>query len=625
MEAFRTVVKGWLGKGLLVLFLTPLALVGIEGYFSGPNQAVAVEVNGESITRDEIDNWIKSQREQYLKSANGDESLLNTKVIEQQVYDAVILRAVLLQQAKKLGIQLSDEQLGVLLRQQGAFQRDGKFSQEAFEQYMAGTRTNMAQLLADFRQQTSLSLLTSSIINTALYSDKSADTLIQLLAQERTTHLAEIPLNGFATNFVATDAQIKAYYDKNAKNFVRTENVDLNYIVLNKDIFLSKVQVTEQDIEAKYQAYVASLAKDATREVSHILVDSSARGAEAAAKIANEIQAKLNQGESFEALVQQYSDDPLSKEAKGKLEGYSVGVFGDTFDKAVLGLSTGKVSAPIKTDAGYHLIRLDRIVAANILPLAEMREQLATEIKASQAENLYQDAINQGNELVLATDSLSSIAEQYQLPVKTLKGVVQNNSDAVLSDPALKVKVFSEEVRQGDRNTSTAITLKSGETVWFKVLEHHAERTQTIAEAKAVIQAKLKQEEQAKQAKASVDKVLKDLATKPAAEALVGSNLNFSNLGPVPRQSGLLPIELERAIYSVAAPKEGHWSVNTVTVGESLFVVGVSAIGQNPAFNINPEQKQQIVSRFDARGQQELNDYVEYLKAHAKIEKNEKK
>ena len=625
MEAFRTLIKGWVGKGLLVLFLAPLALVGIDGYFSGPSQAVAVEVNGESISRDEIDSWVKSQREQYLKAVNGDESLLNNKIIEKQVYDAAILRAILLQQAKKLGIALSDEQLGVLLRQQGAFQREGQFSQEAFEQYMAGTRTNMAQLLADFRQQTSLSLFTSSVINTALYSPKSADALIQLLSQERTTHLAEIPLTGFAQNFVATDAQIKAYFDQNQKDFKRIENVDLSYVVLNKAVFAEQVQVNEQDIAAKYQAFVADLTKDATREVSHILVDGSARSAEEAQKIANEIQAKLNKGETFESLVQQYSDDPLSKELKGKLEGYSVGVFGDTFDKAVLGLAEGKVSNAIKTEAGYHFIRLDRVVAATVPPLATVREQLVAELKQTQAENLYQDAIAQANELALETDSLDTIAQQYKLQIQTVKGLVQNNTHPVLADPALKIKVFSDEVRHGDRNVSTGVSTKSESTVWFKVLEHHAERTQTLAEAKTVIQAKLKQAEQIKLAKASVDQLLKDLATKPAADALAGSSVQFSNLGPVPRQSGLLPAELERAIYTVAAPKAGHWSANTVAIGESLFVVGVSAIGKNPAFNITPEQTQQVIKRFDPRGQQELNDYTEYLKAKAKIEKNEKK
>lgn len=624
MEAFRTLIRGWLGKVLLVLFLAPLALVGIEGYFSGPNEAVAVEVNGQDITQKELDDWTKSQRDQYLKSVNGDETLLNPKVIEQQVYDAAIVRAVLLQQAKELGIQLSDEQLGTLIRQQSAFQQNGQFSQTAFEQYMAGTGTNMGRLLADFRQQTALNLITGSIVNTAVYGKNNTEKLIKLLAQERTTHLAEIPLTNFAKDFVATDAQLKAYYDKHQKQFMRDENLDVSYVVLSKAMFAEQVQVTEQDIEQQYQTYSANLSKDATRQVSHILVDGAAHNADDAQKIANSIDAKLKAGEKFEALVQQYSEDPLSKAQQGKLDGYTIGAFGDAFDKAVLALQVGQVSAPVKTDAGYHLIRVDAITADKVPALAEVRDNLIAEIKKTRAENAYQDAINQATELTLQTDSLDALAQHFKLQLLSAKNVAQNTSVAGLSDPAVKIKLFSDEVRQGDRNVSTAINLKSGDTLWYKVNEHRSTRVQTFAEAKAQIQAKLKYDEQVKQAKASIQTLLDNLASKPAAQALIGQSVNFTTLGPVPRQSGLLPIEIEQAIYSVAAPKAGYWSAKAVAVGNSLMVIGVSEIGQNPAFNLSDEQKQQVVNRFDARGQQELNDYIEYLKANAKIEKNEK-
>lgn len=623
MEAFRTLIRGWLGKVLLVLFLAPLALVGIEGYFSGPNEAVAVEVNGQDITKKELDDWTKSQRDQYLKSVNGDETLLNPKVIEQEVYEAAIVRAVLLQQAKALGIQLSDEQLGTLIRQQSAFQQNGQFSQAAFEQYMAGTGTNMGQLLADFRQQTALNLITGSIVNTAIYGKNNTEKLIKLLAQERTTHLAEIPLNEFAKDFVATDAQLKAYYDKHQKEFMRDENVDVSYVVLSKAMFADQVQITEQDIEKQYQAYSANLSKDAIRQVSHILVDSTVHNADEAKKIADSIYTKFKAGEKFEALVQQYSEDPLSKEQQGKLEGYTLGAFGESFDKAVMALQVGQVSAPVKTDAGYHLIRVDAIDAEKVPALAEVRDNLVAELKKTRAENAYQDAINNATELALETDSLDALAQQFKLQVLNAKNVAQNTNVAGLSDPNVKVKLFSDEVRQGDRNVSTAVNLKSGDTLWYKVEEHRTARVQTFAEAKAQLHAKLKYDEQVKQAKASIKPLLDNLASKPAAQALMGQSLNFTNLGPVPRQSGLLPIEVEQAIYSVPAPKAGYWSAQAVAVGNSLVVVGVAEIGQNPAFNLTDEQKQQVVNRFDARGPQELNDYIEYLKANAKIEKND--
>lgn len=617
MEAFRTLIKGWLGKVLLVLFLAPLALVGIEGYFSGSKEAVAVEVNDQEITQKELDNWIKSQKDQYLQAVNGDETLLNTQVIEDQVYEAAIVRALLLQQAKKLGIHLSDEQLGTLLRQQQAFQQDGKFSQQLLENYLAGTKTTINQLLADFRNQTSLTLLTNSILGTSLYSGQDTQKLIDLLSQERTTHLAEIALNQFAQNFTATDAQAKAYYDKHTQDYIRQANVDVQYVLLNKAQFAEQVQVTEQDIEQQYQSYVTDLSKDASREISHILITTDERTPEQALKTAQEIETKLKSGEKFETLVQQYSEDPVSKASQGKVDGYSVGAFGDDFDKAVLALQKGQISAPVKTQFGYHVIRLDHLNAQNVPALVQVRDQIIAQVKQKKVEDAYQEAIGQANDLALQTDSLEAVAEQYKTQVNSAKNVTRTTENPVLADSAVKLKLFSNEVEQGDRNVSTGISLKNGDTLWFKVSEYRAERPQTFEEAKTQIQTVLKREEQIKQAQVSVKQLLADLKTKPASEATAGSAVKFQNIGPVPRYSQVLPIELEKAAYSVPVPKEGHWSANTVAFGEYLFVIAVSEIGQNPAFQLNDQQKQQVVSRYDHRGQQELNDYIEYLRTAA--------
>ncbi|MEC8887469.1 MAG: SurA N-terminal domain-containing protein [Pseudomonadota bacterium] len=622
MEAFRTLIRGWLGKVLLVLFLTPLALVGIEGYFAGGNEEVAVQVNDQEITKAELDNWIKSQRDQYLQGVGGDETLLNNEVIEAQVYDAAIVRALLIQQAEKLGLTLSDEQLGALLRQQQAFQQDGQFSQQLLDNYLANSRSTINQLLTNFRQQTALSLMTQSLISTSLHSAKDTENLIKMISQERTTHLAEIPLANFAQDFVASNAAMKTYYDKNISDYNRPANLDVQYVVLDKSEFENRAEVTEQDLQQTYQAYSANLAKDADREISHILITTDNRSDEEAAKLAQKIQAELKSGETFEALVQKYSEDPVSKESNGQVEGYTVGAFGDAFDQAVLALKqNGQTSAPIKTEFGYHIIRLDQLSGVTVPAFASVRDELMSDAKAKKVENMYQDAIGQANETALETDSLEAIAEEYKVSIQAARNVQANNNDIILSDAQVKQKLFSEQIAEGDRNVSTATSTADGKTVWFKVSDYRAERPFTLEEAKADIQAKLKRAEQVKQAEASVKQLLADFKSKPATEALASSDVSFTDLGPVPRFSGLLPEDLEKVAYSVPVPtKDGFWSANTANVGDFLFVVAVSDVGQNPAFNLTDEQKAQVVNRFDPRGQNELNDYIEYLRSQAKIE-----
>ncbi|KAA8735457.1 peptidylprolyl isomerase [Acinetobacter qingfengensis] len=627
MDAFRTLIRGWLGKVLLVLFLAPLVFVGLESYFAGSSKEdVALKVNDQEISKNELDNWIKVQTNEYLQAANGDQSLLNKRVIEAEVYDAAIVRAVLLQQAEKLGIRLSDEQLGTLIRQQAAFQENGKFSEQVFQNYLMNNRTTVDQLLKDFGQRMSLSLLTNSVIYSALYSSTDAQKLIALLGQERTAHIAELPLNQYAQNFVATDAQIKTYYDAHQKDFMRQANVDVQYVVLSKAQFADKVQVTDADINQQYQAYVAKQNKDASRQISQILITTDQRKPEQALQIAQSIANKLKNGEKFEAMVQQYSDDPVTKAAQGKVDGYNVGVYGDAFDQAVLALQQGQTSAPVKTQYGYHIIRVDHIDGVKVTPLSEIRDQMANEVKAKKSADAFQDAVAAANDIAVQSDAADAIADQYKLQVQTTKGVtLANQSNAVLADSAVKQRLFSKEVVDGDRNLSTVINLKNGDAAWVKVLNYHAERPQTLQEAKAQVAATVKRQEQIKQAQAAVATLLNDLKNKPAAEALAASRIKFENLGPVPRYSQVLPTKLERAIYSVSVPKANFWSATTTDLGEALYVVAVSNVGQNPEFNVNDQQKQQIIGRFEPRGQLELNDYIEYLKSKAEIKKIESK
>jgi len=157
MESFRKVIKGWLGKVLLILFLTPLALVGIEGYFGGGNKAdVAKTVNGQDISKKDLENLTKTYKEQYLSLVKGDETLLNQSYIQENALNTLIARSLLLQQAEKLGISLSDAQIEQMLAQQPSFQENGKFSETLYSNYLRSVGMTSQALIASLRQDHAL-------------------------------------------------------------------------------------------------------------------------------------------------------------------------------------------------------------------------------------------------------------------------------------------------------------------------------------------------------------------------------------------------------------------------------------------------------------------------------------
>jgi len=164
MESFRKVIKGWLGIVLLILFLTPLAFVGIEGYFSGGNKEnVAATVNGQEISKKELESLTKSYKEQYLNFVNGDETLLNQPFIQQTALDHLIAQNLILQQAEKLGISLSDAQIEQMLAQQPSFQQNGQFSQTLYENYLRSVGLTSQGLIANLRQDHALKMLNAFV------------------------------------------------------------------------------------------------------------------------------------------------------------------------------------------------------------------------------------------------------------------------------------------------------------------------------------------------------------------------------------------------------------------------------------------------------------------------------
>ena len=211
MESFRKVIKGWLGKVLLILFLTPLALVGIEGYFSGgKSEDSAKVVNGQDISNKELEALTKTFKEQYLSYANGDETLLNQSFIQNKALDTLVARTLLLQQAEELGISLSDTQIEQMVAQQPNFQENGKFSETLYANYLRSVGMTNDALIVNLRQDHALKMLTSTFTDYALVSKPDIQQIANLQTEQRTLHLASIKLDEYKKNIKVTPQEVEA-------------------------------------------------------------------------------------------------------------------------------------------------------------------------------------------------------------------------------------------------------------------------------------------------------------------------------------------------------------------------------------------------------------------------------
>ena len=621
MESFRKVIKGWLGKALLILFLTPLALVGIEGYFSGgKSEDTAKLVNGQEISKKELETLTKSFKEQYLAYANGDETLLNQSFIQNKAMDTLVARTLLLQQAEDLGISLSDAQIEQMVAQQPNFQENGKFSESLYANYLRSVGMTSQALIANLRQDHALKMLTSTFMDYALVSKLDIEQIANLQTEQRALHLASIKLDDYKKNVKVTAQEVAAYYNKPQNAFKQVASVDVDYVVLTPaNVAPANTQVTEAELQQAYAAFVEAQKKDAKPLVKHILIAADTRSDAEAKKLANDVAAKIKAGMTFAQAAAQYSDDTESKAKGGVVDAYAKGVFGDAFDQAVASLKSAQVSAPVKTQYGYHLIETE--AAAVKLPSFETEKpRLLAELQKNKSANAFSDTVNSLNEMVVGSDALDVVAQEVKgVTVQSIKGMTLATQHPVLSDANVKVKLFNDDVKNGDRNASSSIQLANGNTVWVKVRNYHAAGVQTLAEATPRVKAKLVEQKAIDAAKTKIQTALNSFKSQPAATVLAQSNIAFESAGVFTRSQGLKR-EIERAAFSVPAPKAGMWSVTTASLPNELVVVAVSNVNKTTSSALTDEQLNELSKLYQQlRGQQELDDYTEYLKAHAKI------
>jgi peptidyl-prolyl cis-trans isomerase D len=353
--------------------------------------------------------------------------------------------------------------------------------------------------------------------------------------------------------------------------------------------------------------------------VKHILIAADTRSDAEAKKLADDVAAKIKAGMSFAQAAAQYSDDTESKAKGGVVDAYVKGVFGDAFDQAVASLKSAQVSAPVKTQYGYHLIETE--AAAVKLPSFETEKpRLMAELQKNKSANAFSDTVNSLNEMVVGSDALDVVAQEVKgVTVQSVKGMTLATQHPVLSDANVKVKLFNDDVKNGDRNASSSIQLANGNTVWVKVRNYHAAGVQTLAEATPRVKAKLIEQKAIDAAKAKIQTALNNFKSQPAATVVAQSQIAFESAGVFTRSQGLKR-EIERAAFSVPAPKAGMWSVTTASLPNELVVVAVSNVNKTTANALTDDQLNELSKLYQQlRGQQELDDYTQYLKSHAKI------
>jgi len=654
LQRIRDGARGWLAWVIVGIISIPFAFWGINEYFNPSPKRVIAEVNGVELLEIDFRRQVSQQKQSLrtrFQNPNIDLSFLDEQ-IKQSTLKRMIEEELLVQSANDAGMRIGDVLLANRIHSFSAFQEDGTFSQELYEQALGYQGLTPPGFERDIRRALITDQIREGVLRSALVTDYDQQQRTRLEEQQRSISYLIIPASRFNNSVTITDADIETYYKEHAKQYMTPEKVSIEYVQLSqKDLIsISSEPVSEETLKERYQERKASFIIPAQWKARHILIEVDSEATvdevEKAEQKAQELLAKIHAGDAFEELAKQFSDDFGSKRMGGDLGWFGPGRMVKPFEEALKPLKVGEVSEPVKSQFGLHLIKLEDTKPEMIRPFAQVREQLEKDIQNERAESEFEDQVEQMANLAFEhSDSLEVLTEQLNLESKTTELFDQNGNqqDSILSHRKVIEAAFSGELLTEIAN-SEVIEIGEQQVVVLRVKDHVPAIALPIADVKDGIKSSLTQEKTRAEAKTLGETLLEQIKQNGDPGAVVKEHeLEWSSAHWVKRKDTTPKSVIVREAFKIGHPAEnkglyqgleldnGDYALLAVLAIKDGVVTPETPSTTSPKDseskdNATPEPRQQAkLQQQQALGESEFNQLVSGLKTSADIEDYSKK
>lgn len=415
----------------IVVFPLIIAMVLYLGdAFSSDTSADAsglyANVAGEKITSEQVADAANRNPQVRAQFPNGVPEMFRP-YLYRDAANNLVMQAALIAEARRMGLKVTNEELIDSLKQGEMGQvlfPNGQFIGQ--EQYMNFIQTNYRTGVVNFETQRKNGILLQKLISVVQGSVAVPDSDVQKEFQRQNVKVkfdyAVISAEDLMKRVPVTETELKAFFDRNKASFETAvpELRKARYVVIDPSSI--QVSITDADYQRAYAQRQEQYRVPETVDVRHILVKTEAE--------ALDIKKKLEGGAKFDVLAKQLSEDPGSKENGGLYQGVTRNQMVPEFDKVAFSLPKGKISDPVKTSHGYHVLKVDNRREASLKPMAQVKGELEAAIRAEKAGNqiealantLQNEARAQGIEAAAAKHGLKAISTDFFAQTSQLPG-----------------------------------------------------------------------------------------------------------------------------------------------------------------------------------------------------------
>jgi peptidyl-prolyl cis-trans isomerase D len=571
--------RGWLKWSLGIVVVTFVALyipscfLSDMGVGAAPAGSIAT-VNGRKILTATFQRAYNQQATQ-LRSAYGDQ--FNDQMLQQlgigpRVLDQLINDEAILIEANRLGIRVSDDELRDRILTIPAFQQNGQFiGWQQYSLFLQRQRPPMRpdEFETEVRKQLIGEKLQALVTGWIHVPDAELQKEFTKRNEKVKLELAVFTANQFKNTIQPADAEILARFESNKEEYRLPEKRRVRFLALDAAAFKARMTATMPEIEARYKQNEATYSSPEQIKASHILFKTEGKDEATVKKLAESVLAKVKAGGDFAALAKQYSDDS-SKDNGGDLDYFGHGTMVKEFDEAAWALKVGETTDLVKTEYGFHIIKLTDKKAATKRTLTDVRPQLEDQIKTEKAQA---EATKKADEIAASIKTpadLDRVAREQGLAVGDSGLFSREEPLAGLGfAPAVSSKAF--ELEQG----KVSDKLQTGQGfAWITVVEIKPSALPTLEEVKTKVKDDVVRLKAVEVARARAEAMAKTAAANFAGAAkAAGVEVKTTEL--ITRGSPLPEVGVNQAVEDVVFKLKAGEATGPIATDNAVVVARV--------------------------------------------------
>ena len=618
LQGFREGAGRWIAIAVLGLIAISFIFWGID--FTSLGTTFAAKVNGREVSLIDFEREVQNQQNQYQELYRAELTDELREELRRNVLERLIRQQALLDRIRTLGYQISDDRLTAFIRTIPAFQVNGEFSIDLYRSQLLNQGLSPSGFEFLQREQLELLELQQGILNSSFYMPNEFRRYLEVFNQRREIEYALFEVDSLLEGALVNEADIEAYYALNKNLYLSEESVDLQYIEVLGSAIAEGVEYSTETLEAYYEEEKYRFQSEEQRRARHILF---ANGGDAELEArAQASLVRIEAGEDFLELADEISDDVGTNNQGGDLGWLGRGALEGPFEDTLFAMEVDDIRGPIKTDFGYHIIRLDDIVLGDVRPFEVVKEELTIDYQNREAEELFYSLATELADLSFAAfDELETVSTQMNLPLKEVSDFKRSESASVFSfsEPVLQA-AFSREVLEFGEN-SALVELADNHVLILRVNAHYPSAQQPYEKVRAEIEEELARA----QAEAEAFEHVTSLRTL-LREGAEGQTFTEEQKGSwretvwVERTTTEIPAEILEASFRLEKPRGARvFEHVAMTNGDQALLV-LSAVEAGEPESIPREQRdQRLTQAAQQAGMYEFSGYASELRETATV------